>query len=73
MPNPFIPTELPLTNIAWEDLLPGIIKANIALANFNGILETIRNPLIFLSPLMVIIPFLKVCKSRVFCFLIFST
>jgi Fic family protein len=52
MPNPFIPVELPLTNIAWEDLLPSIIKANTALANFNGILETIRNPLIFLSPLM---------------------
>jgi Fic family protein len=52
MPNPFRPPELPLPNIAWEDLLPGIIKANTALANFNGILETIRNPLIFLSPLM---------------------
>ena len=52
MANPFIPTELPLQNIAWEDLLPSIVKANTALANFNGILETIRNPLIFLSPLM---------------------
>ena len=52
MPNPFILPELPLQNIAWEDLLPSIIKANTALANFNGILETMRNPLIFLSPLM---------------------
>ena len=52
MPNPYIPAELPLTDIAWEELLPSIIKANTALANFNGILETIRNPLIFLSPLM---------------------
>ncbi len=52
MPKPFTPSELPLPNIAWEDLLPSIIKANTALANFNGILETIRNPLIFLSPLM---------------------
>jgi hypothetical protein len=41
MPNPFTPPGLPLTNIAWEDLLPGIIKANTALANFNGILESI--------------------------------
>ena len=32
--------------------MPNIIKANTALASFNGILETIRNPLIFLSPLM---------------------
>ena len=52
MANPFIPTELPFQNIAWEDLLPSIVKANTALANFNGILETIRNPMIFLSPLM---------------------
>jgi len=52
MPKPFIPTKLPLQNVAWEDLLPSIIKANTALANFNGFLETIRNPLIFLSPLM---------------------
>jgi len=49
---PFIPSKLPLANIAWERLLPSIIKANTALASFNGILETIRNPLIFLSPLM---------------------
>ncbi len=52
MPNPFVPPELPLQNIAWEDLLPSIIKANTALANFNTLLETIRNPLIFLNPLM---------------------
>jgi len=52
IPNPYIPTALPLTDIAWEELLPNIVKANTVLANFNGILETIRNPLIFLSPLM---------------------
>ena len=52
MPKPFIPPQLPLQNVAWEDLLPSIIKANTALANFNGLLENIRNPLIFLSPLM---------------------
>ena len=52
MANPFIPTELPLKDIAWKDLLPVIVKANTALATFNGILETIRNPVVFLSPLM---------------------
>ena len=52
MPKPVIPPQLPLPNIAWASLLPNIIKANIALARFNGILETIKNPLIFLSPLM---------------------
>ncbi|WP_228854037.1 Fic family protein [Desulfomarina profundi] len=52
MTKPFIPPELPLQNVAWEDLLPSIIKANTSLANFNGLLKTIRNPIIFLSPLM---------------------
>jgi len=50
MPTPFIPQELPLPNIAWEGLLPSIIKANTALANFNGLLENIQNPLIFFKP-----------------------
>ena len=52
MPNPFNSLELPLQNIAWEDFLPSIIKADTALANFNGILETIRNPIRFLTHLM---------------------
>lgn len=52
MPKPFFPPNLPLHNVAWEDLLPSIIKANTALAKFNGLLENIRNPFIFLSPLM---------------------
>lgn len=53
MLKPFIPAKLPLHNVAWEDLLPSIVKANTALENFNCLLETMRNPLIFLSPLMI--------------------
>jgi len=52
MPKPFIPQTLPLENIAWESLLPSIIKANSALAKFDGLLENIQNPLLLLSPLM---------------------
>jgi len=52
MPKPFIPQKLPIRNIAWEELLSSIIKANTALAKFDGLLENIQNPLIFISPLM---------------------
>ncbi len=52
MPKPFIPDTLPLDYISWEQLLPSIIKAQSALAKFDGLLENIKNPLLFLSPLM---------------------
>lgn len=52
MPKPYIPQKLPLESIDWESLLPVIIKANTALAKFDGLLEHIQNPLLFLSPLM---------------------
>ena len=52
MPKPFIPQKLPLENIAWDTLLPSIVKANAALARFDGLLENIQSPLIFLAPLL---------------------
>jgi len=52
MPKPFIPESLPLTNIDWANLLPEVVKANSAVAKFDGLLESIQNPLLFLSPLM---------------------
>ncbi len=52
MLKPFIPQKLPLKKIAWVSLLPNIIKANSALAKFDGLLENIQNLLLFLSPLM---------------------
>lgn len=52
MPKPFVPQKLPLDDVAWESLLPSIIKANSTLARFDGLLENIQNPLLFLSPLM---------------------
>ncbi|WP_457575783.1 Fic family protein [Desulfomarina sp.] len=52
MRKPFTPQKLPLDDVAWESLLPGIIKANSTLARFDGLLENIQNPLLFLSPLM---------------------
>jgi len=52
MPQPYIPKKLPLKVIDWKSLLPEIVKANTALAKFDGLLENIQNPLLFLSPLM---------------------
>lgn len=52
MPKPFIPEKLPLENINWEGLLTNIVKANSAVAKFDGLLESILNPLLFLNPLM---------------------
>jgi len=50
--KPYTPYALPLENIPWGELLPNIVKANSALAKFDGLLENIQNPLLFLSPLM---------------------
>ena len=52
MSKPFVPQKLPLENIAWDALLPSIVRANAALARFDGLLENIQNPLIFLAPLL---------------------
>lgn len=52
MPKPFVPDPLPIHNIDWESLLPKIVKANSAVAKFDGLLESIQNPLLFLTPLM---------------------
>ena len=52
MPEPYIPQKLPLENIAWDALLPSIVRANAALAKFDGLLENIQNPLMFLAPLL---------------------
>ena len=53
MPKPFVPEKLPLENINWENLLANIVKANSAVAKFDGLLESILNPLLFLNPLMI--------------------
>ncbi len=52
MPKPFVPESLPLKNIDWENLLPDIVRATSAVAKFDGFLESVQHPLLFLSPLM---------------------
>lgn len=51
--DPFFPEELPLdlSKINWQKITVNISKASAALAYYNGILNSIPNPAIFLSPL----------------------
>jgi Fic family protein len=51
--EPYIPEKLPinLNNMNWQKVAVSIGKANASLAYYNGILNSIPNPAIFLSPL----------------------
>jgi Fic family protein len=51
--DPYIPQSLPvdLSKLHWENVALKVSEASAALAYYNGILESIVNPSIFLSPL----------------------
>src|SRR3989304_8659864 len=49
--NPFIPKKLPLQDVKWEPLIPLIGKANRSLAHFEGVISTLPNTALLLSPL----------------------
>lgn len=49
--KPFIPQKLPLSGIAWEQLIPLIGKANRAMAHYDGVLYGVPDPVVLLSPL----------------------
>jgi Fic family protein len=51
MKKPYIPEKLPPAHIDWVSHVPSIAKANAALARYDGILETMVNPVLLLSPL----------------------
>jgi len=46
-----VPQELPLSEVDWVDLIPLIGLANRKLAEYNGVLYTLANPDLLLSPL----------------------
>ncbi|AWV23942.1 Fic family protein [Roseomonas mucosa] len=50
---PCIPDTLPLTDLNWRRLLPIAGKANAALARYDGMLQTLPNPGVLLSPITV--------------------
>ena len=49
--QPFTPQLLPLSEIAWEPLIPLIGKANRSIAQYDGVLYGVPNPGVLLSPL----------------------
>jgi len=51
MKKPYSPGKLPPEPIEWSTHIPLIAQANAALARYDGILETMVNPALMLSPL----------------------
>ena len=49
--DPFVPDILPLESIDWGRHVSLVGRANAALARFDGMLQTIVNPEVLLSPL----------------------
>lgn len=52
MKTPFKPNHLPLDNIDWTSLISLISEANASLARYDGLLESIPDSELLLSPLM---------------------
>lgn len=49
--NPYNPDILPLNNLEYVELITMVGEANAALAEYNGLLQGIVNPVVMLSPL----------------------
>lgn len=49
--NPYNPDILPLNNLKYVELITMVGEANAALAEYNGLLQGIVNPVVMLSPL----------------------
>ena len=51
MPMPYVPASLPLENLDYKRLIGLVGEANTKLAEYNGLLQSMVNPAILLSPL----------------------
>jgi len=49
--NPYVPQSLPLTGLDYARLIRKIGPANAALARYDGLLQSVTNPGVMLSPL----------------------
>lgn len=49
--NPFVPHKLPVDKLDWESFIPLIAEANREIARYDGLLQSIPNTAIILSPL----------------------
>jgi Fic family protein len=50
--RPYIPGEFPPAEIEWKRIIPLIGEANAAIARFDGMLQSLINPGVLLSPLV---------------------
>lgn len=50
---PCIPPDLPLADLDWRALLPLAGRGNAALARYDGMLQTLPDPAVLLSPITV--------------------
>lgn len=51
MTTPWLPDKLPLERLDWRSILPLVGHANACLARYDGMLQTLPNPNILLSPI----------------------
>jgi Fic family protein len=49
--EPFIPQDLPLKNLNWGDFVAEISLANREIARYDGLLQSVPEPLVLLAPL----------------------
>ncbi|MFZ2996074.1 Fic family protein [Sphingobium sp.] len=49
--SPCVPHTLPLSDLRWREVLPLVGRANAALARYDGMLQTLPNSAILLSPI----------------------
>lgn len=49
--KPYIPDKLPLEHINWAQHVPAIGEAHDAIGRYDGMLQSIVNPNLLLSPL----------------------
>lgn len=48
---PSTPPSLPVTELNWQKLMPMISRANAALGRYDGLLRSLPNPVVLLSPI----------------------
>lgn len=51
--TPCVPDVLPLQGLEWPELVQGLGEANRALARYDGLLRSLPNPAVLLSPIVV--------------------
>jgi Fic family protein len=49
--KPALPSKLPAADVQWEPLIPALGRANRALSRYDGILFSVPDPAILLSPM----------------------